>query len=516
MQRGLRIAVLIIKMLFLGHMLGCLWYGVSALYDVVGVDESGETSWRASYADGVVADASTPMDVRYLISAYWAVVTMTTVGYGDLTPQNELEVIFCCLSILFSALTFGYMLSNVGVLIASIDRQAAVIEEATDSMKEYVEWRGLPKNLGIRVKKHVASAFQKSRGFDEAELISGLSPQLRNEVTRHVLSETLGKLPLFADIFDTELQLEIFPHIKPVSYERGETIFRKGELARELMFLLSGEVHMMNPVNNKVAVIMSKSEQTVLRHDAPKPLVTIEHRGAFGETVLTGMRRPMTHIAHDFTETLALSRRDLQSVFSKQPRIASRIASVLLESAAKLQRLRTLMTRFVIAQAPEGSAVRAALTIQMAWNAYLLKTNAEHAPLARAGPPPPKTAADLFRNRALDKMQAEVLRRIGELREDVAAGRLPEQRAWRAEQAKRGVSTKFQKPPRSRGSVIADTFINAGRDRRSGVVAEAPDVVAHAIASTPSQFIPSPNMSGEAAVRARQSALEQDEGAGLW
>ena len=167
---------------------------------------------------------------------------------------------------------------------------------------------------------HVAHELSWSSQTGEQESPQ-LSPQLRSEVTRYVLSETLGKLPIFADLFDTELQLELFPYVRPVSYERGETIFRKGELARELMFLLSGEIHMMHPVDNKVAVIMTKGEQTVLRQDAPTPLATFKHRGAFGETVLTGMRRRLTTVAHTNVETLIIDRPDLIKLFKQSDNV---------------------------------------------------------------------------------------------------------------------------------------------------------------------------------------------------
>lgn len=191
------------------------------------------------------------------------------------------------------------------------------------------------------------------------------------------------------------------------------------------MFLLSGEIHMKSPVNDQLSAVLIPGALTIMRHDAPEALLVAKHRGAFGETVVTGMRRPMTHIAHSFTETLVLSREDLMTVFAKSNQAtASRIVDALLKSAAQIHRLRSMMTRFIAAAAPEGSRLRAAFTVQMAWYTYLSRVNKQHAPLAKGRPPPPKSAHDVFRNRCLDKMQAEVLARLDQLRQEVEEGKL--------------------------------------------------------------------------------------------
>ena len=183
-----------------------------------------------------------------------------------------------------------------------MDRQAALVEEKTDSVKEYVAWRGLPRDLSIRVKKHYSFYFTRRAAFDEVELLDGLSPSLRSEVTRFVLKETLGKLPLFAQQLDPEFQMEVFPLIKPVSYAKGEIVFNRGDPSRDLIFLLKGEVSVHSPLDPKqVTSIIRPTSEVVLskstQDQSSEELMVLEHSGCFGESVLTGRRRQATHRA---------------------------------------------------------------------------------------------------------------------------------------------------------------------------------------------------------------------------
>jgi len=46
--------------------------------------------------------------VKYITSIYWAFTTMTTVGYGDISPTNNDEMVFGIFGILIGGTVFGF------------------------------------------------------------------------------------------------------------------------------------------------------------------------------------------------------------------------------------------------------------------------------------------------------------------------------------------------------------------------------------------------------------------------
>lgn len=52
-------------------------------------------------------------------------MTMTTVGYGDITPKNKVEYIYADFIMLVSCIVFGYTMNRIGMLLTSISLRKA-------------------------------------------------------------------------------------------------------------------------------------------------------------------------------------------------------------------------------------------------------------------------------------------------------------------------------------------------------------------------------------------------------
>jgi len=108
------LVALLFYIAFIAHLSACLWHFVA---DTFG-DEFGD-SWI--FENGI---ESYTRSERYIISIFWAVTTMLTVGYGDITPKNSLERLVNICIMLMGCGVFAYSMNKIGMLVQSLNAGA--------------------------------------------------------------------------------------------------------------------------------------------------------------------------------------------------------------------------------------------------------------------------------------------------------------------------------------------------------------------------------------------------------
>merc|ERR1719361_2305824 len=119
-QGLIRIVKLLFIILAFAHFSACLWYFTGdVMYDV---DDPYTRSWIArTFHENEHAIIYEKMSRRYIVSVYWAISGLTTVGFGDVVPQENLELVFTILLMITGATTFSYITATVSSVLHDYD-----------------------------------------------------------------------------------------------------------------------------------------------------------------------------------------------------------------------------------------------------------------------------------------------------------------------------------------------------------------------------------------------------------
>ena len=75
---------------------------------------------------------------RYCAAFYFAIVTLTSVGYGDVHPQNSVERVYLIVVIMCGALLYGFFIGNMTQLTVKHDANFLKISAKMDHVASYV------------------------------------------------------------------------------------------------------------------------------------------------------------------------------------------------------------------------------------------------------------------------------------------------------------------------------------------------------------------------------------------
>ena len=92
-----------------------------------------QVNWASAYSsnDAGNSDMNNPFD-NYIISVYWSVMTMSTIGYGDVTPKTRCERIYEIFGMILGASVYAYMVGAICSIVASLNAESAEFNHQMD------------------------------------------------------------------------------------------------------------------------------------------------------------------------------------------------------------------------------------------------------------------------------------------------------------------------------------------------------------------------------------------------
>ena len=135
---------------------------------------------------------NSPWDIKYINSVYFSFVTMTTVGYGDISAVSSVEKIFCVLMMIFSCAVFAYAVNIIGLIIEKIGMQHEKFRQNCRDISIFMKKRNINKQTQSKVKNYMEYMYFEKQNENSIEItdeiINSLPSKLKNELYKDTYS----------------------------------------------------------------------------------------------------------------------------------------------------------------------------------------------------------------------------------------------------------------------------------------------------------------------------------------
>ncbi|KAF2317566.1 hypothetical protein GH714_024741 [Hevea brasiliensis] len=234
-----RIVKLLVVELYCTHTAACIFYYLAT---TLPPSEEGYT-WIGSLQMGDY-HYSNFRDVDlwklYITSLYFAIVTMATVGYGEIHAVNVREMIFVMIYVSFDMILGAYLLGNMTALIV----KGSKTEKFRDKMAELIKYmnrNNLGKGISNEIKGHLRLQFDRS--YTEAAVLQDIPASIRAKISQKLYEPYIKEVPLFNGCslgFITQIAIKVHEEF----FLPGEVIIEQGHVVDQLYFVCHGELVM--------------------------------------------------------------------------------------------------------------------------------------------------------------------------------------------------------------------------------------------------------------------------------
>ncbi|CAD8095084.1 unnamed protein product [Paramecium sonneborni] len=228
---------LIFTIYFFAHIVACFWYYVGS--------KSGETSWLIRYQ--LINESPWK---QYNYSFYWATMTMTTVGYGDITAQSQLEIIYVDIIMFLSSGVFAYSMNSIGMILKSLQDSKIKYKRSLLQMNTYMSKNQVEPQIQSRIRNYLKYYIEQEQNENQEDvnnLISLLPSNLQQDLNTDIQTKVINKDKCVINHFSKRTQQQLSKSLQLVKFTPGDIISKRGDISdKNLYYIKEGEVDIID------------------------------------------------------------------------------------------------------------------------------------------------------------------------------------------------------------------------------------------------------------------------------
>lgn len=233
--RVLKFGQFLLTVFFFVHFIGCLWY-FSAL-----IDEFSPDTWVARYD---MIDKS--KGSLYLACVYWAITTITTVGYGDITPKTDLEKTIAISLMICGVGFYSFTIGSLSSFLSTVDTRESVLAQKMAAVNEFIKETNVKGEIKQKIRQAIKFSNRKLGAVwsDKNSLFKELPKNLRYEVALSMYGGIANQLPFFKGK-DSAFIVAVIPCLLPLKINKGEFVYQIGDYADYAYIIVEGRVSLV-------------------------------------------------------------------------------------------------------------------------------------------------------------------------------------------------------------------------------------------------------------------------------
>ena len=201
----------------------------------------------------------------YLISTYFIIVTITTVGYGDITGDSIPEIFFQIILLIVGTIAYSFIISFFSNYIVKNNQKSMNFEKNVEILREIkINHPNMKKSIYQEVLRTLKNE-QIYERKDKHLLFDCLPYSLKNEMIMEMYKKIIQNFIFFKDVDNSDFIIKVATSLKPLIAIKGDILIQEGDFVKEIFFIKAGVIGLnisidLDHLDNSIKKFFGKNE----------------------------------------------------------------------------------------------------------------------------------------------------------------------------------------------------------------------------------------------------------------
>ncbi|XP_019960056.2 voltage-gated inwardly rectifying potassium channel KCNH7 isoform X2 [Paralichthys olivaceus] len=242
----------------IAHWLACIWYAIGNVekpyleHKIGWLDNLGVSIGKKyNYSD---PSSGPSIKDKYVTALYFTFSSLTSVGFGNVSPNTNSEKIFSICVMLIGSLMYASIFGNVSAIIQRLYSGTARYHLQMLRVKEFIRFHQIPNPLRQRLEEYFQHAWTYTNGID---MNMGFPECLQADICLHLNTNLLQGCKAFRGATKGCLRA-LAMRFKTTHAPPGDTLVHCGDVLTALYFVSRGSIEILK--DDVVVAILGKND----------------------------------------------------------------------------------------------------------------------------------------------------------------------------------------------------------------------------------------------------------------
>ena len=180
---------------------------------------------------------------KYIASSYSLIETLTTVGYGDLVCQSNLERIFQIFFLGVGVIAYSYLISSFGNLFKNESQSSIKYNNNMKILEEIrVDYPNMPYKLYNKIYNYIESRNMAEKKSDSNILTNSLPFNLKNALLLIMYQNDIKNFKFFKNCDNSNFIIQVLSAFVPATSKKLEILVYEGEMIEDIIIVKDGRL----------------------------------------------------------------------------------------------------------------------------------------------------------------------------------------------------------------------------------------------------------------------------------